>query len=84
MAILINIGQRGFILKGGLVAPGQQIVVDQQTAETLSKVYPKELKLVLQDKKVVEEILKPEVKEEKVEVKPEEEKKATGRGRKKK
>ncbi len=83
MAILINIGQRGFILKGGLVAPGQQIVVDQQTAETLSKVYPKELKLVLQDKKVVEEILKPEVKEEKVEVKPEE-KKATGRGRKKK
>ena len=83
MAILINIGQRGFILKGGLVAPGQQVVVDQQTAETLSKVYPKELKLVIQDKKVIEKILEPKVEEVKEE-KPVEEKKTTGRGRKKK
>lgn len=84
MAILINIGQRGFILKGGLVAPGQQVVVDQQTAETLSKVYPQELKLVVQDKKVIEKILETKVEEVKEEVKPVEEKKATGRGRKKK
>lgn len=82
MAILINIGQRGFILKGGLVAPGQQVIVDQQTAETLSKVYPQELKLVVQDKKVVEKVLESKVEE--VKEKPEEEKKATGRGRKKK
>lgn len=89
MAILVNIGQRGFVLKEGLIAPGQQVTVDQETAEKLSRVYPQELKLVAQDKKVIEEIIKPaeEVKLEgpkvettEVEVK---EQKSTRRGKRK-
>ena len=49
MAILVNIGQRGFVLKEGMIAPGQQITVDQETAEKLSRTYPKELKLIMPD-----------------------------------
>lgn len=59
MAILVNIGKRGFVLKEGLIAPGQQITVAQETAEKLSRIYPQELKLVVQDKKIIEEIIKP-------------------------
>lgn len=97
MAILVNIGQRGFVLKEGFIGPGQQITADQETAEKLSRTYPNELKLVVQDKKEVEKILKPKeepvkeepVLEEKVEEKAEEPsveeepKKTTRRGRKK-
>ena len=46
MAILVNKGLRGFVLKEGLLAPGQQITVDQETAEKLSRTYPKELMLI--------------------------------------
>ena len=96
MAILVNIGQRGFVLKEGFVGPGQQITVDQETATKLSRVYPNELKLVMPDKEVVEKILEP--KEEPVKEEPvleeveekaeepsveEEPKKTTRRGRKK-
>lgn len=93
MAILVNIGQRGFVLKEGFIGPGQQITADQETAEKLSRTYPNELKLVVQDKKEVEKILEPKeepvkdepVLEEKVEEPSveEEPKKATRRGRKK-
>ena len=96
MAILVNIGQRGFVLKEGFVGPGQQITVDQETATKLSRVYPNELKLVMPDKEVVEKIFEP--KEEPVKEEPvleeveekaeepsveEEPKKTTRRGRKK-
>jgi hypothetical protein len=93
MAILVNIGQRGFVLKEGFIGPGQQITADQETAEKLSRTYPNELKLVVQDKKEVEKILEPKeepvkeepVLEEKVEEPSveEEPKKTTRRGRKK-
>lgn len=63
MAILVNLGQRGFVLKEGLLAPGQSLTVNEETAETLSRAYPKELK-VIQPEKVVE---KPVVKAVKVE-----------------
>ena len=46
MAILVNIGTRGFVLKEGFVGPTQQITVDQETAESLAKMYPQELKLI--------------------------------------
>ena len=46
MAILVNKGQRGFVLKEGLLAPGHQITVDAETAEKLSRTYPKELMLI--------------------------------------
>ena len=46
MAILINLGQRGFVLKEGYLNPGAQITVDQETADRLTKAYPKELKEV--------------------------------------
>ena len=93
MAILVNIGQRGFVLKEGFIGPGQQITADQETAEKLSRTYPNELKLIVQDKKEVEKILEP--KEEPVKEEPvleekaeepsveEEPKKTTRRGRKK-
>ena len=83
MAILVNVGQRGFVLKEGLVAPGQQITVDQETAEKLSRVYPAELKLVMPDKEVVKEVVAPvlEAKEEPIEEQP---KKVIRRGGKKK
>lgn len=46
MAILVNKGLRGFVLKEGLLAPGQQMTVDADTAEKLSRTYPKELMLI--------------------------------------
>lgn len=46
MAILINLGKRGFVLKEGFLSPGEQITVDQETADRLTKAYPKELKEV--------------------------------------
>lgn len=49
MAILVNMGQRGFVLKEGLLAPGSTITVDQETAENLSRAYPKELKVIIPD-----------------------------------
>ena len=61
MAILVNKGLRGFVLKEGLLAPGQQMTVDQETAEKLSRTYPKELMLIMPEVKVP---AKEEVKEE--------------------
>ncbi len=49
MAILINLGQRGFVLREGYLNPKQTITVDQETAEKLSRAYPNELKIVVQD-----------------------------------
>lgn len=47
MAILVNIGKRGFVLKEGFVGPSQQVTVDQETAEKLSKMYPQEFKIIV-------------------------------------
>lgn len=77
MAILVNMGKRGFVLKAGFLNPGQQITVDSDTANQLTKAYPNELKLIVTENakgevKVVKEekpVVEPEVKEE-VEVKP--------------
>lgn len=89
MAILVNVGQRGFILKEGFLAPTQQLTVDQETANKLCKMYPQELKMVIVDKpseaqcegpKVVEEKVEEPVKEEPVAEKP---KKATRKRSKK-
>ena len=49
MAILVNIGKRGFVLKEGMLNPGSTITVDQETAEKLSRAYPKELKVIIPD-----------------------------------
>jgi len=49
MAILVNIGQRGFVLKEGFLGPTQQVTVDEETAEKLSKMYPNELKVIVMD-----------------------------------
>ena len=71
MAILVNKGMRGFVLKEGLLAPGQQIIVDQETAEKLSRTYPKEIMLIDMPK-VVKPVLVEETKvEPKVEPKVE-------------
>ncbi|MBO7735907.1 MAG: hypothetical protein J6S67_25280 [Methanobrevibacter sp.] len=59
MAILVNKGQRGFVLKEGLVAPGQQITVDQETAEKLSRTYPNELMLIVPEIKKVQPVEQP-------------------------
>ena len=67
MAILVNKGQRGFVLKEGLLAPGQQITVDAETAEKLSRTYPKELMLI-----EMPEVKAPAKEEVKVEAKAEE------------
>lgn len=86
MAILVNIGQRGFVLKEGFVGPTQQITVDNDTAEKLAKMYPQELKIVMMSgegtkakEEVVEEV-KEEVKGPVVE--PEQPKKATRKRKK--
>lgn len=63
MAILVNMGQRGFVLKEGFLNPGQTITVDQETAEKLSRVYPKELKVIIPEMPKASPVL-PTVKEE--------------------
>lgn len=79
MAILVNLGKRGFVLKQGFLNPGESIVVDAETAETLSRVYPQEIKVVKTEEPKIEPlkvkieekpvVADPEVKTE--EVKPE-------------
>lgn len=59
MAILVNMGQRGFILKEGSLAPGQQITVDAESAEKLSRMYPNELKLIEMPKVEVKKVEEP-------------------------
>lgn len=76
MAILVNMGKRGFVLKEGFLNPGGQVTVDSETAEKLTKAYPNELKLIVTETakgkvEVVKEEIKPVVAEEpKEEVKP--------------
>lgn len=74
MAILVNMGKRGFVLKEGFLNPGDQITVDSETAEQLTKSYPNEIKaIVLDEPKVAVEEETPvaeEPKEEVKEVKP--------------
>jgi hypothetical protein len=74
MAILVNMGKRGFVLKEGFLNPGGQVTVDSETAEKLTKAYPNELKLIVTETakgklEVVKEE-KPVVEETKEEVKP--------------
>lgn len=70
MAILVNMGKRGFILKEGFLKPGDQITVSKEIAEKLAKFYPGEIKVVVadepkQEKKAEEKpTVEPEVKEE--------------------
>jgi len=73
MAILVNIGQRGFVLKEGFVGPTQQITVDQATAEKLAKMYPQELRVIVMEKVVKEEPVKVEAVEAPKEQAPKEE-----------
>lgn len=75
MAILVNMGKRGFVLKEGYLIPGGQIEVNQETAEKLAKMYAKELKLIVTEKQE-NEAAKP--------VEPTEEKPVIKRGRPKK
>ena len=85
MAILVNIGQRGFVLKEGFVGPTQQVTVDQETAEKLSKMYPQEFKIIVVEKaepavEVEKEVqVKPEVKAEVAVEKPQPKKRASKR-----
>jgi hypothetical protein len=89
MAILVNMGKRGFVLKEGFLNPGGQVTVDSETAETLTKAYPNELKLIVTETaegktevvKEVKPVVEPEVKEE---VKEVEEVKPAKRGSRKK
>lgn len=67
MAILVNMGQRGFVLKEGFLKPGDTITVDQETAEKLANMYKKELKVVLPEAKKAEPVV---VEEPKVEAEP--------------
>jgi len=55
MAILVNMGQRGFVLKEGMLNPGGTITVDSDTASMLSRAYPKEIKVIEPEKVKVEE-----------------------------
>ena len=88
MAILINLGQRGFVLKEGYLNPGAQITVDQETADRLTKAYPKELKEVKIEPIKAHEAPKAEKAEAPKEVEPtptpvvEEAPKATGTAKK--
>ena len=60
MAILINLGKRGFVLKEGFLNPGEQITVDQETANRLTKAYPKEIKEISVEPVKVKETVKEE------------------------
>ena len=85
MAILVNIGQRGFVLKEGFVGPTQQVTVDNETAEKLAKMYPKELKIVMmscEGTKAEEEVVEEVKVEEPVVAEPEQPKKATRKRKK--
>ena len=55
MAILVNMGQRGFVLKEGFLAPGKELVVDRETGEKLAAIYKTELKLI-KTETIVEEV----------------------------
>lgn len=63
MAILVNMGQRGFVLKEGMLNPGGTLTVDSETASMLSRAYPKEIKVIEPEKIKVEEpkVVVPEV-----------------------
>lgn len=47
MAILVNMGKRGFVLKEGFLKPGDQLTVDAETAQKLTKAYPNEIKEIV-------------------------------------
>lgn len=54
MAILVNMGQRGFILKEGFLAPGKELIVDSETGKQLASIYKSELKLICPEDTVKE------------------------------
>ena len=77
MAILVNMGKRGFVLKEGFLKPGDQLTVDSETAQKLTKAYPQELKQIIVEAKevkkaevVVEPTVAPKVEEPVEDVKP--------------
>lgn len=77
MAILVNMGKRGFVLKEGFLKPGDQLTVDTETAQKLTKAYPQELKEIIVEPKevkkadvVVEPTEAPKVEEPVEDVKP--------------
>lgn len=77
MAILVNMGKRGFVLKEGFLKPGDQLTVDTETAQKLTKAYPQELKQIIVEPKevkkaevVVEPTVAPKVEEPVEDVKP--------------
>lgn len=75
MAILVNMGKRGFVLKEGFLKPGDQLTVDSETAQKLTKAYPQELKEIIVEAKEVKEVVveptvAPKVEEPAQDVKP--------------
>ena len=65
MAILVNMGKRGFVLKEGFLKPGDQLTVDAETAQKLTKAYPNELKeIIVKAEEVKKAVAKDETTEE--------------------
>lgn len=84
MAILVNMGKRGFVLKEGFLKPGDQLTVDAETAQKLTKAYPNELKeIIVKAEEVKKAVAKTETTEPKVE-EPADEKPAKKTSRRKK
>lgn len=61
MAILVNMGKRGFVLKEGMLNPGGTLTVNSETALMLSRAYPQELKVIEPEKVKVAEVKVAEV-----------------------
>ena len=68
MAIVFNKGQRGFVLKSGILEAGKHIELEDSQAEKLAGMYPAEIEIIkaqpVQAKAPVAEIPVPEVKQE--------------------
>lgn len=83
MAILVNMGKRGFVLKEGFLKPGDQLTVDAETAQKLTKAYPNEIKEIVVKAEEVKKAVAETTEEPKVE-EPAEEKPAKKTSRRKK
>lgn len=85
MAILVNMGKRGFVLKEGFLKPGDQLTVDAETAQKLTKAYPNEIKeIVVKAEEVKKAVAKTEETTEPKVEEPAEEKPAKKTSRRKK
>ena len=46
MAIVFNKGQRGFVLKSGILEAGKHIELEDSQAEKLAGMYPAEIEII--------------------------------------